>query len=67
MKVISQRKQYLDQLKRETRKFWVQVVEDYNDGVPVPEISQKYVNKRTGKPYSRQQIYKIIKAMRDDH
>lgn len=65
MKVINQRELYLEQLKLKSRKFWRKVVELYNQGTPVPEIAKKFINPRTGKPYSRQHIHAILKYMRD--
>ena len=66
MKVINQREIYLKKLKEETRSFWLKVVEDYNSGMKPDDIAKKYINKRTGKPYSRPHIHSIIKQMRDN-
>lgn len=66
MKVISQRKLYLKRLKEKTRELGLKIVADYNAGVPVDEIAAKYKNPKTGRPYSRQRIYAIIRQMRSD-
>ena len=63
MKIKRQREQYLENLKRKTRKFWVKVVVDYNNGMTAKEIAAKYINPRTGKNYSREHIYTIINEM----
>lgn len=64
MKVINQRKAYLEGLRQKTIELGKKVVADYNKGIPVDEFRQKYINPRTGKPYSRQRIYAIISQMR---
>lgn len=64
MEIINQRKAYLENRKRQTRKFWVKVVNDYNSGISAADIAAKYTNPRTGKSYSRQHIHMIIRFMR---
>ena len=65
IKIIDQRKQYLENLKKETREFWLNVVADYNGGMNAKEIAAKYINPRTQRPYSRQHIHAIIRKMRE--
>lgn len=39
-------------------KLWFKWVEDYNvNGLTVKEISEKYINPKTNKPYTRANIY----------
>lgn len=66
MKIISQRDKYLQERKAKTLVFWHKVVADYNPPNPISakEIALKYINPNTGKNYSRQQIYVILKKMR---
>jgi len=66
VEVISQRENYLKNLKDSTRKFWLKVVEMYNDNISPTVIASKFTNPRTGKPYSRQHIHAIIKKIREE-
>lgn len=66
MQIKSQRQIYLDNLKAKTREFGLKIIEDYNAGMPVPQIAQKYTNPKTGKPYSAGRIHAIIKQMREE-
>lgn len=64
MEIINQRQEYLNKRKSVTKEFWLRIVKDYNSGLSATDISAKYINKRTGKPYSRQHIHMIIRLMR---
>ena len=65
MKIKSQRKKYLAEMRANVMPFWTKVVEQYNDGVPAREIAKMYINSKTGKPYSRQHIHSIVQTMRE--
>jgi hypothetical protein len=43
------------------KQFWMQVIQDYNAGIPVPIIAKRYRNPQTGKHYHRTHIYWILR------
>lgn len=45
--------------------FWLQVAQEYNDGIPPEEIAEKHINPKTGKPYTREHIYWILKRVKE--
>lgn len=44
--------------------FWLRVATDLNAGFTPEEIAPRYVNKRTGKAYTREHIYYIIRELK---
>lgn len=50
--------------KREARKFWLKVLDDYTNGLTAGQIAKKYINPLTGKHYIRPSIYSILRNLR---
>ena len=51
-------------IKKLAAKFWFDVLKDYNEGLSADEIAAKYTNPKTGKSYTRQHIYWILRQIR---
>lgn len=51
--------------KKEAVSLWLEVVAEAKQGLTVPEIREKHTNPRTGKPYTREHIYWILKNYSD--
>ncbi|MFA5768331.1 MAG: hypothetical protein WC871_02185 [Bacteroidales bacterium] len=60
MKVTYQRHQ---QRTQRATDFWLQVAADYNAGMSAAQIADRYVNPKTGQPYTRQHIYWILRKV----
>lgn len=53
--------------KRRTERakaFWLQVAADYNAGISAKEIAARYINPDTGRQYTREHIYLILRKFR---
>lgn len=46
--------------KKQAVTFWLQVAEDYNNGMTAEQIAKKYKNPLTSKNYTRAHIYWIL-------
>ena len=57
---------HTERLKRIT-DFNMRVITDYLAGIPVPVIAKRYRNPVTRKAYSRQQIYFIIRKLKNSY
>ena len=51
--------------KREASEFWLKVATDINAGMTPDEIAGRYTNPKTGKPYTRQHIYWVIRQIKN--
>ena len=53
------------QSKRKQRAaiFWNQIATEYNAGKSVQDISNMYINPKTGRSYTRAHIYWVLKKM----
>jgi hypothetical protein len=49
--------------KQRAREFWLQVAADYNAGMSAATIAQRYANPDTGKKYTREHIYWILRKV----
>lgn len=49
--------------RRETDDFWLNVATDINAGFTPDEIKERYTNPKTGKPYTREHIYWVIREI----
>lgn len=49
--------------KEEAKKFWEKVKKDLDEGMTPDEIASTYINKRTGKKYTREHIFWIIRQI----
>jgi len=47
------------------KKLWLKIVKDYNGGLTVEEIRDKYKNPSTGKKYTRPYIYWVFKRVQN--
>jgi hypothetical protein len=45
------------------KEFWAQVATDVNAGMTAKQIANRYKNPVTGKPYTREHIYWVIKQL----
>lgn len=45
--------------KRKTFATWINIATDINAGLSVKDIQERYLNPKTGKPYSRKHIWHI--------
>ena len=43
--------------------IWRQIAKDYNSGMSVKEITQKYKNPVTKKPYTNTYVYWVLKKV----
>lgn len=59
------RQDYLNRLKAKSRAFWQEVVALYNQGKTAKDIAAMFKNPITGKNYTREHIYWILKQMRN--
>lgn len=50
--------------KKQARDFWIRVATDFNGGIPASKIAKRYTNPKTGKPYTREHIYYILKQVK---
>ena len=42
---------------------WIKIANEYNSGIPVPEIAKKYTNPHTGKQYTEAYVYWVLKRV----
>lgn len=51
----------------DSREFWSRIATDLNAGLTPRQIyeSNKYMNPRTGKPYTREHLYWVAKQVRN--
>lgn len=54
-----------DQRKKQAKDFWLRVATDYNGGLSASKIAKRYTNPRTGKPYTREHVYFILKRIKN--
>ena len=50
--------------RKATMEFWLRVATDLNAGMTPDEISKRYVNPNTGKNYTREHIYYVIRELK---
>jgi hypothetical protein len=50
---------------QEAMGFWVKVATDYNAGMTAEKIASRYTNPRTGKNYTRQHVYLILRKIKN--
>lgn len=50
--------------KERAREFWMRVATDLNSGMTPAVIAKRYRNPATGKRYTREHIYWIIRTIR---
>ena len=43
------------------KDFWLKVIADYNAGMSAQTICERYINPNTGRHYSREHIYWVLK------
>lgn len=48
---------------KESRDMWHRVATDYNGGLSATAIAKRYTNPKTGKPYTREHIYFILRKL----
>lgn len=68
-KIINQRESYLAELHAKSEAFAKVVVAEYNGdettvALSAAQIAAKHINPKTGKPYSRQHIHKILNRVK---
>jgi len=51
-------------IKEEARDFWLRVAADLRSGLTVAQIAKRYTNPKTGRHYSREHIYWIIRQIK---
>lgn len=44
--------------------LWLRVATDVNAGIEPKDIAKRYINSKTGKPYTREHIYWIIRQVK---
>jgi hypothetical protein len=49
---------------REATQFWLKVATDLNAGFTPDEIAERYTNPKTGKKYTREHIYWVIRQLK---
>lgn len=49
--------------KKEAMDLWLRVATDYNNGLSATKIAKRYTNPKTGKPYTREHIYFILRKL----
>lgn len=49
--------------KRRAMDLWLRVATDFNAGMPAKDIAKRYTNPKTGKTYTREHIYWILKKL----
>lgn len=49
------------QRKKKAQMLWLQVLKDDSDGISPEDIAKKYINEKTGKPYTIKHIYWILR------
>ncbi len=54
-----------DERKQKAREFWLKVLTDYQSGMTPVDIAGRNLNPKTGKKYSREHIYYILRRLRN--
>ena len=65
MEIKYYRKEYLQRRKAIAKEFWAEVVRLFNSGKTAKDIAAMFTNPNTGKPYTREHIYWILKQARN--
>jgi hypothetical protein len=65
MEIKYYRKEYLERRKATAQSFWDEVVRLFNSGKSAKDIAAMFKNPTTGKNYTREHIYWILKQMRN--
>lgn len=65
MEIKYYRKDYLQRRKTQAQEFWQEVVRLFNSGKTAGDIAAMFKNPVTGKNYTREHIYWILKQARN--
>ena len=57
-------KEFYDQRKKEAINIWIKMLTLSQSGVKPRDIAERFVNEQTGKPYTREHVYLVLRKMR---
>lgn len=57
-------KEFYDQRKKEAINVWVKMLTLSRAGVKPRDIARRFINEQTGKPYTREHVYLVLRKMK---
>ena len=57
-------KEFYDQRKKEAISVWIKMLELSRAGVKPRDIAQRFTNSQTGKPYTREHVYFVLRKIK---
>lgn len=58
-------KSFYQQRKQEAINVWVKMFTLWKGGMTPRDIAKKFINEQTGKPYTREHVYHVLKVMKE--